>query len=331
MNERILWADHAKGLGILLIFTAHFFIEELGKTHFLVQLLTIGCLPVFYFTSGYFCTGDFECKRWLKHHVFTLLLPYFVASIAFWFLDYMQHEANLTNRFIGIFLQLPNTQWEGNRWFFPSFFLSKLVFDFTASRYRNNDPALIAICIGCAAVAWVYALLEGPRLPWNLEAAFLAQPFFVWGFGWKSGMEQRFNSLAKWKKGFVVVAVFVAGIVFAVLNQRLGGKSLDFHTRELNEFFSAYGASFCALFLVVQISEKNCGKLIAFIGRNSLVYYLYGGLCGAVISRILGVLGLNHWAVRYLIGIVGLALLGVPIAYGLNHYFPWSTGKQRFQ
>lgn len=327
MKERITWADRARGLGILLIFSVHFFHMELGRAHLLVQLLSMSCLGTFYFTSGYFCSGRFALKPWLKHHAYTLLLPYLVASLAFWVIHFVQRDPGGFDRFLGIFLQLPDTPWEGGRWFIPSFFVAKLMFDFTASRCKDRYPAMWGICGGCAAAAWIYTLLDFPRLPWNLEAACFAQPFFALGFGWKRGWQQRYENLAAGKKAAVLFALTAAGLLLAVLNQNLGGRNMDYHTRELNEIFSAYGASCCSLFLILRISRVN-SRLLEFIGRNSLTYCLYGALVSAVTSRIVNLLGCGHWTARYLIGLFGLALLGIPVCLVLNRYFPWAAGRR---
>ena len=168
MKTRLQWADQAKGFEILLIFVAHFLLDEIGRSSLPVQLMTLSGLTVFYFTSGYFCKGKFEFRLWLKRHAYTLLLPYLVASLVFWVMHFLMGNPGNLDRFLGIFLQLPDTPWEGGRWFVPCFFVAKLVFDFTASRFREQARRLLAICFGYAAVAWAYTLMNGPRLPWNI-------------------------------------------------------------------------------------------------------------------------------------------------------------------
>lgn len=326
MKKRLLWADQAKGFEILLIFVAHFLLDEIGRSSLLVQLMTLSGLTVFYFTSGYFCKGQFNLKQWLKHHAYTLLLPYLVASLVFWVMHYaMGNQGNL-DRFLGIFLQLPDTPWEGGRWFVPCFFVAKLVFDFTASRFKGNAWGLLALCFGYAAVAWIYTLLGGPRLPWNIEAALFAQPFFAMGCVWKQGMEQRYEAITVGKKAAIILGAVVACLALAALNLKIGGRTADYHSRVLNEFFTAYGASACALFLILRISMKN-NKFLAFLGRNSLVYYMYTGLAGAVTSRITDMMGWNHWAARFAVGFVGFLLLIGLMAIIMNRFFPWAVGK----
>ena len=328
MRERIAWADQAKGFEILLIFIAHFCLEELGRTTLPVQLMTLSGLTAFYFTSGYFCKGRFELNRWLKHHFYTLLLPYFVASFVFWVLHFVQRHPGSFDRFLGIFLQLPNTPWEGGRWFVPSFFVAKMIFDFTASRYKERTSVLFSLCFGYAAAAWIYTLLRGPRLPWNMEAALFAQPFFAMGYCWRHGVEQWYENLGSRKKAVIIFVAAFFFVALAALNLKLGGRTADYHSRVLNEFFTAYGASTCALFLILQISRIN-SRFLAFVGQNSLVYYMYTGLAGAVTSRITVILGWDHWAARFLIGFAGLILLLSPVAMVLNRYFPWAVGKKR--
>lgn len=330
MKERIMWPDQAKGIEILLIFTAHFWLEEMGRANLLGQLMTLSALTVFYFTSGYFCNGQFEFKRWLKHHAYTLLLPYLVASLVFWVLHFVQGHPGSVDRFLGIFLQLPDTPWEGGRWFVPSFFVAKLVFNFTASRCKDNSRMLYVLCIGYAAAAWVYTLLDGPRLPWNIEAALFAQPFFAMGYYWKHGMEQRYEAFAAGKKTMIIFGAAVAFIALAALNLKLGGRTVDYHSRVLNEFFTAYGASACALFLILRLSIKK-NRFLAFVGQNSLVYYMYTGLAGAVTSRAAAILGCEHWIARYFIGIVGLLLIAGAMAMVMNRYFPWTVGKRKIK
>lgn len=327
MNKRLDWADRARGIAVLLIFSVHFFLPEFGEKSFLVQLLAVSALPAFYFTSGYFCRCRFAWGSWLKHNARTILLPYLIASLVFWVLHFLAGDDDPAGRFLGIFLQLPGTPWEGERWFMPSFFAAKLVFDYTAARWGEKLSRIYLICLGYAAAAWVYTLLGGPRLPWNMEAALLAQPFFVLGIGWKRGAEQRYDSLSRAKKAIIAFCAVLGFFLLAAANQKLGGRNLDFHARQLNEVFTAYGASVCALFLLVRLGRIP-GRLPVFLGRNSLICYLYSALAGAVTNRILAVLELRSWAGRYLLGTAGLVLLIVPGALVLNRYFPWAVGRK---
>lgn len=326
MKTRLQWADQAKGFEILLIFVAHFLLDEIGRSSLPVQLMTLSGLTVFYFTSGYFCKGKFEFRLWLKRHAYTLLLPYLVASLVFWVMHFLMGNPGNLDRFLGIFLQLPDTPWEGGRWFVPSFFVAKLVFDFTASRFRGSAWGLLALCFGYAGVAWIYTLMGGPRLPWNVEAALFAQPFFAMGWVWKRGLEQRYEALAAGRKAVIILVTAVACVALAALNLKIGGRTADYHSRVLNEFFTAYGASTCALFLILRFSMKNNRFLVAF-GRNSLVYYMYTGLAGAVTSRIIAILGWEHMAARFTVGFVGFIILVGLMAMVMNRYFPWTVGK----
>ena len=326
MKKRLPWADQAKGFEILLIFVAHFLLDEIGRTSLLVQLMTLSGLTVFYFTSGYFCKGQFSLGPWLKHHAYTLLLPYLVASLVFWVMHFVMGNPGALDRFLGIFLQLPETPWEGGRWFVPCFFAAKLVFDFTASRFREQARRLLAICFGYAAAAWAYTLMNGPRLPWNIEAALFAQPFFAMGYCWRQGLEQRYEAITPGKKTALVTAAAAACVALAALNLKIGGRTADYHSRVLNEFFTAYGASTCALFLILRLSMKE-NRFLAVVGRNSLVFYMYTGLAGAVTSRITAFLGWEHPAARFTVGFVGLILLIGLMAAVLNRFFPWTVGR----
>lgn len=328
MKKRIMWADQAKGFEIILIYIAHFCLSEFGRTSLPVQLMTLSGLTVFYFNSGYFCKGCFELKKWLKSHAYSLLLPYLVASLIFWVMHTLQGNPGALDRFLGIFLQLPETPWEGGRWFFPCFFVAKLVFDYAASCFSNDVKKLYVLCFGLAGIAWIYTLLDGPRLPWNFEAACFAQPFFAMGYGWKHGMEQCYEAFSTRKKATIFAAAVVGCLVLAEINLKLGGRTADYHSRVLNEFFTAYGASTCALFVILRISMKN-NRFLAFIGQNSLVYYLYTGLIGAVNNRLNVLLSLEHWIPRFLVGFAAFLLLLTPAAMVMNRYFPWMVGRKR--
>ena len=328
MKERIGWADRARGLGILLVFHIHFFHNELHNAHLLVQLLGISCLTAFYFTSGYFCSGRFAWKGWLKHNVRTLLVPYLAASGISWLIGVAQGDPKTLDRLLGILLQFPGTPWEGTRWFVPCFFVAKLIFAFTASRCKDRATMLFGICLGYAGIAWVYTLLNGPRLPWNVEAALLAQPFFAMGYGWRQGLEQHCAALSTSQKAAGLALACAGFLGLGLLNLKLGGAAVDYHIRSLNEFFTAYGASACSLVLILGLSRFE-NRFLVFLGRNSFIYYLYGGLVAAVTSRIItALLGWEYPVSRYLGGPVGMILLGAPLAVALNRFCPWAAGKQ---
>ncbi len=335
-DGRQLWADALRGIGIIAIFVAHFLIGEYGNANWAVRVIAPCLLPMFYFVSGYFAKPGRKASERICRNMKSLLVPYLLASCFWWLLDFGTAalsggiDGAVSDKFLAILLQLPETPWEGGWWFIPSFFLAKMIFEIGSLPFSGNAGRLLVWSFVLAALAWCYTLLGGPRLPWNLEAALFAQPFFALGWLWNRSLASRFSAFSKGQRlAWCAVAFVVFGIALCI-NRAAGEQALDLHVRRLNEFFSAYTACFSALFLLICGAKYLTGlHLLTFIGQNSIVYFLYGGLAGAITSRMLRLLGWQAAWVRLLVGLAGLSVLLVPVVALLKRFFPAAVGKQR--
>ena len=330
------WADVLKGMGILLIYIGHSINDVQTSGGWLFLIVSTINLPLFYFLSGYFAMPHENLKERVHHLFLTLLVPYLIASVFAWLLVFIKTvvssglDRSLWDGFAAIFLQLPNTRWEGGRWFLPSFFLGKLLFESYLSKQQGKEVHLTIAGFMLAAVAWIYTLAGGIRLPWNMEAALLTQPFFVAGYLWRNAFELRVKKLGKRTQLALlgITAVGYAGLLVVI--RTLFGRRIDFHERQLNEFWLAYLVCGCGLVLLVSAAKRwKQNGLLAWIGKNSLIFFLYGTYGNLITRQIATAFGIGDIWLKCLMGMVNMCLLMVPFIYVLNRYFPWTVGKKR--
>ena len=235
--------------------------------------------------------------------------------------------SHIIDDFFAIFLQLPDTRWEGTFWFVPSFFLAKTLFELCLSLIKNRYFILpVSFCL--AGLAWIYTLTGGVRLMWNLEASLLVQPFFAIGYLWRFFFEKRYELAGKsthFLCDFAALIVYAVILIFHVQNTYSG---IDFHERQLNGFFFTYIVCGASIYLLLRITKFHRRKsLFSWVGKNSLTYYLYGGIAGGITSRILAALGIEGVTIRFFVNILGLYFLTIPIVWFMNRFFPWAIGK----
>ena len=184
-SNRLDYIDVAKGIGILLVVWAHILV--VGPSH---QLIYAFHMPLFFFVSGLlFNSGKYPSfVSFVKIRAKRLLLPYVIYSIVTWMIwagfRYLRGDA--VDSYWMPLLQTFIAQGSGAYivhnsalWFIPCLFAVEVLYYFVR-KAKGFFPLLI-----CIIIAGINSLLIRRfgknylfMLPWNLDAAFYALPFY---------------------------------------------------------------------------------------------------------------------------------------------------------
>lgn len=183
--KRYEFIDIGKGIGILLVVWAHILIT--GPSH---QLIYAFHMPFFFFVSALLFNprkfksfGTFVIQRAKR-----LLIPYVLYSIITWCIwaifRYIRGDA-VDSYFMPLF-QTFIAQGSGAfmvhnsaLWFIPCLYVLEIAF-YHISKLKT--PVMLGICWIIALLGCMMARIWGNQylltLPWNLDAAIFALPFF---------------------------------------------------------------------------------------------------------------------------------------------------------
>lgn len=270
-QQRIAWADMAKGYGILAIMVSHVF-----TGHPVSQWLFTFHVPLFFFLSGFLFREGKPLGSFLKGKVRRMLVPYFALA-----LPIIPAEAAMSGPRAGFWdrtLELAAQVLIQKRlwpiWFLACLFLLEIIGYFLI-RFIKNDRllALAAVALGGLGVA--YAQGGGEVLPWNLDACFSVLPFFMAGYLLKKWDGKMDAILTGWKS-WALFALLAAG------NLAFGLKSIRGEVPVLNVFANQYGlplrsylSAFCGIGAVVLAAKRMTVAPVSYLGRNSLIYFVW--------------------------------------------------------
>lgn len=183
--RRFDYLDLAKGLGIIMVVWGH--IMLVGMSHKLIYAFH---MPLFFFISGLLFNKDqFDSLgAFFMHRAKRLLIPYFLYSVSTWgiwaLFRYLRHDS--VDSYIMPLIQTFIAQGSGAfmvhnsaLWFVPCLFAVEILYYIFS---RLNEWLTLTLCFTTAGIGALLVILYGDNylflLPWNLDAAFFALPFY---------------------------------------------------------------------------------------------------------------------------------------------------------
>lgn len=272
MKKRIEWIDMAKGYGILLVIYGH--IDEFGTIGRWIYSFHV---PLFFLLSGYVFNSDGGWKQFLKKKCRTILVPYFAYGIPIlavrFIKTYLQESLNASSvwKIMEMFLLQKRLT---TLWFLTCLFCLSLLF-YVLTKLIRSDALLICVSIVAAALGVRYYSTGGQPLVWNVDACLTALPFFCAGYlcKKKSAMTARFFEGRRiWA---VMLGALFANLFFCGLNIRHSGATLDMYQSVYWWASLVYPAAFAGILFIVCLSKLRTVEGIAYIGRNSLIYFAW--------------------------------------------------------
>lgn len=322
---RIHWVDSLKALGIFLVVLTHHE-EEIPKS--LLKYVYSFHMPLFFFISGFLYRPErYEnARQFIYRRVRTLVIPYFVLSFVSFaavvgFSIYQNgirsiDAVGLGRSVTGIFVSaqdiipLPNMP----MWFITCLFVVEVLFYFinkVTTSNRTNLRLLILALIASSVFGYIYSNNVPVRLPWGIDTAFNAIPFY--GVGFIASIKLlRHHDRPRDSKILLLATLLLLvslwsfdknGFVNLVSN-RTGG-----------HYFFFYLSSFSAIILLVLISMALPRvSVIEYVGMNSIVILAFHLNAYSLIWRIPRltdyVLSNPLWG-GHLLGILFLSILQI--------------------
>ena len=308
--RRFEYIDYAKGIGMLCVIWGH--IMYAGWSAKMVYAFHI---PLFFFLSGMVFSKDrYEgTLAFLKRRFFSLLIPYMFFSFLTWgvwvlFLSLSRQPLDgCWKPLLETFLARGSEGYLVHNvplWFVPCLFVVEMFYFFfrgCSGRIRILIALLFAL-VGC----WLVCdnpFYDFTTLPWSLDVAFLAFPFYAGGnilvekMGGLPLLMQKFSS----HRGFYS-CVMIGCFAFLYLGAGWNGRVTMGHASLGNSaplfYFNAFCGIVATLLLCLWIqhvtSERGIFRWLRWWGENSFtvmaIHNPIKGVMVLLVARLLGVL-----------------------------------------
>jgi acyltransferase len=190
-SSRHDWVNTMRAIGILLVVLGH----TLGISEGLENFIFSFHMPLFFFLSGLVLTESRLVQGYLsaaQHYARRLLLPYFIFSFITWLPWVFATRHYGADAVLGVPAWKPLIgtlygigvdgwlQHNAMLWFFPCLFVLHVFFRLLVNSLNGSW-----LVIGIVASASLGLGLAGnlpSRLPWGIEIALLALPFYAAGY-----------------------------------------------------------------------------------------------------------------------------------------------------
>lgn len=302
MTKRFDYLDMAKGVGILLVVWAH--IMLIGWTHKVIYAFH---MPLFFFISGMLFNKDkYESfGKFFKVRAKRLLVPYVLYSVATWSVwagsRYIRHD-EVDSYFMPL-LQTFIAQGSGEfmvhnsaLWFIPCLFAVEMMY-YQYSRFDEKLTLLLCLLTAGLGASLMHAYGNEYLfvLPWNLDAAFFALPFYGVAIAFKRHLSHEKLMMVVVDNKLVIFSI--VSMLFATMN------FLALNYGECSMGSSSYGCplwiffvrAFLGCFVLVLLSALICAlftngwcyESLMWCGKNSLdVMCLHIPIKGVVMIAI---------------------------------------------
>lgn len=275
-RERILWLDAAKGVGILLVLIGHLGIEMMPGARQVQVWIYSFHMPLFFFLSGYLFSTGKNLKDFALKKLRSIVLPYFVfGSVMVLYCVYDSVKNNYySEQWLSDLVRHVVVQ---DHWWTIWFLACILVLNvmmYPMVRLLKRGWALALTAGLLAAAGLLYYRFGGGFLPWNIDVAFCAMPFFCCGYlvrGHKAAFAELVSGVKR--KLCVFLACAAGNILFCWLNYKHCGQVPDMLAMRYGAAPLMYLSAFFGIVAVLIVSKCLNLKPIFFIGANSLVYF----------------------------------------------------------
>ncbi len=271
-EKRISWIDMAKGYGILFVIWAHLGTGALSTWMYSFHV------PLFFFLSGVTFSAKADFKQFIIKKAKALLLPYLflgLVMIAYYIFASIINKEFTSSFFLKIITNFILQKRYLTLWFLTTLFLLN-VMAYPLIKKVKNQIVLLAVSIVMLIAGLLYYKSGGGAIVWNIDVCFTAMPFFMVGYLYKKNYTLIQNFFYKKSRKILAFVTFLGcNILFLVLSISISGQGLDMHGNVYGCEPLMYLSAFFGIFAIVILSKAFELRCIIYIGKNSLLYYVW--------------------------------------------------------
>lgn len=285
-KSRIKWIDISKAIAIIMVGIGHY-----NNNKLICNWIYTFHIPLFFFLSGVTFNVNKKFIVFIKNKLCKLILPYALFSIAY---VYFQHivvygisgVVKVNNVYL---IKCIFINWRGVYspifWFIPALFICE-IFMYLLIKYVKNNYLLFFIVI----IFWIsqklyYCHYGVLMLPWDIDLMGITLFFLIVGYLYYKGIQCISINI---KKYYIITLSFVTITIISLFNGKV-----DYYFGEFKNYILFTIGSVAGIIFIIMLSNIINSKLLSYIGKNSLYFYLLQNFMEAFSSKILNLIGIN--------------------------------------
>ena len=294
MQERVIWIDNLKVIGILAVILGHI-ASPLG--HFIYSWH----MPLFFFLAGLFIKYDLTLKEFFYKDFTRLIIPYFIFAILATILETVKRVAlnrpnlDYLNEFVAIFVwmdypSLINT-YGFVLWFLPSLFFARLLLFVI-----NKKIESILIQFGIISLLFYISLKF--NIIFGIDNALNAIVFVFMG--------SIFYRYYQNDKRLALLPFILVGLLYYCGVPELDIANKAYENTLINIIYSM-GIIFVFISILKRINIKN--KVLSIWGSNTMLLFIIHPYTNNIGHIIIDRFYFGEWYWKFLISIILLQIV----------------------
>jgi len=295
-ENRILWVDALKFLGIFAIYLGHY-ADQAGKFYLFVFSYHV---PLFFFISGFFAVSS--KRESVASFVFkkfkTIIVPYYIFAIIFEIAHAIYYNLSAGEVFVDLLTYVSairNTLDSWSLWFFTCLFIVSVIYQLMYLMMKNRVVLFLA-----ALAIYLFVSVDEPALFWNVDSAAIYLVYYALGSLVFSGLNNYISKQRSLKSNLIFFALAACSLAFASIVYFNGRNFVLFQylpqilnfpiLQKLYYFVLVCILMYANIQLALFLSKVN---LFVNIGRETLVLCGVEFLTRLIIPSIIGMVGLT--------------------------------------
>ena len=280
------WIDLLRALAMFLVIVGHVY-----ENNTFYQFINPIKMPLFYFLSGIFIGLNKDFGTFIKGLIHRLVVPWIVFSLfPFYAIRYaIGGDWDRTFSYIkGFFLGQ-------SHWFITSFIVTNILCYALFHVLRKNEVLVLVAGLGCFFLGIL--LKDVPIMSiWTMDTALTGVLFAMLGkffYNNRSVIMEKYVS----NRWIFLASLLVYGVLVAVSVIYYPGQTMDFHKTEYYNpvlcLILIFTGIFCCIYISTRLKSNRLTKIIATMGQNTLVVYLFNGIVVAQFAKVFHKIGLG--------------------------------------
>lgn len=333
LENRKIWIDWMKVLGMLLIIWGHCF--PVGLTAFIYSF----SVPLFFVVSGYLTKREESLNVFWRKNFRSLIVPYLLLCIIkdadFWIknITNLKELAYSSSAILLGFHTFEGAPGAKNLWFVYSLFLLKFMFQLI-----KGDKWRLVVAMSFILAGVIYNRL-GLEWSWAVTNSFLAMPYFYVGYLLKTSKYIKLESVVnriRQNSFFVMFFVWLALLLVIYVGSCYNGAAWMYCGGYGKNIFLFYLLGFLgtlSVFVISCLLNSFRMKAVTIISSGTIVILqfhrdVYHPLGKFILEQ--GWVGVGSMDISTFLASVIVLLAFVPILLIVGKYFPIVLGGRRF-
>jgi len=276
-------------------------------------------IPLFFAITGYvFNNQEGNWKHFLFGVLRKLVVPWlFLAIFPIFCLSLLKGFSYFVNETVDVLT--------GEAvWYMPCCIVAEIIW-FCILKFSKKQSGILMLVLICFVMGYFFAkhsILDFLMI----NRALVVQLYISFGYFYKV-YEEKLSILSN-KTVVICDALYILLCVLSLI--LFPGQNMDIHK---NQYYNVF---YCLILIFVGVGcmfmtfsrIKKLPEIIGFIGKNTLVYYMWSSYIIAIFSKVIGTLNLDYMfekSICLIGGCVGCAIASIV----LNKYLPEVLGRKR--